>query len=213
MKISKYYYLVGVVIIFEVLTLIYFGQPIISKTGNVWLWGGGPEIENSQQIFDWYSPSHIIHGILFFFGLAFLFKKFGFTPTSSLTKFGANTGGKELEKVMPLGQDWVGPVLLASVILESAWEILENSPLIINRYRETAIAAGYFGDSVLNSFFDVICMIIGFYFAKRVGWKISLAVIIFFELLTLYIIRDNLTLNIVTLIHPIEAINSWQTFK
>ena len=180
MKKYKFFLFAVVVVFLQLFLLFSFGQPLVSKTGHVYLFWFGGGVEDSQQVFDWYSFSHIIHGIIFYFLISYIFNK-----TSSVK-------------------------ILIAVCLESFWEVLENSPMIINRYRETAIAAGYFGDSVLNSFFDVMWMIIGFYFAKRFGWKVSLATVIFFELLTLYFIRDNLTLNIIMLLFPSSDINAWQ---
>jgi hypothetical protein len=99
---------------------------------------------------------------------------------------------------------------VAAVVLEAAWEMLENSPLIINRYRAVTIALGYTGDSVLNSVSDVVMMMIGFAIASR--WRVwaCVALALVFELGMLFEVRDNLTLNIVMLVHPIEAIRAWQ---
>ena len=107
---------------------------------------------------------------------------------------------------MPLGSKF-----LIATIVEAGWEILENTPMIIDRYRQGALAAGYFGDSVLNSFCDILFMCLGFIFIQKFGWKISLVVLVFFELLVLYFIRDNLTLNIIMLLYPFESISAWQT--
>lgn len=168
------------------LTLSSFGQPLISKTGHVYLYWFAGGIEDSQQLFDWYSFSHFIHGIIFFFFISFLGNLFF-------------KNGKNIQIN-----------LLIAVCIESAWELLENSPIIIERYRQTALAAGYFGDSVLNSASDLTTMILGFIFAYKFGWKISLALVICLELLTLFFIRDNLFLNVVMLIYPIGFINAWQ---
>jgi hypothetical protein len=100
--------------------------------------------------------------------------------------------------------------LLIAVLLEAGWEILENSPLIINRYREATIALGYVGDSVMNSTSDVVMMIIGFLFARCVRPWITVAAVIAMELGCALCVRDNLTLNIIMLIHPVEAIKHWQ---
>jgi hypothetical protein len=94
--------------------------------------------------------------------------------------------------------------------LESAWEILENSPIIINRYREATLAVGYMGDSVLNSVFDIIFMSFGFLFARYAPVWVSVALVIFLELFVGYMIRDNLTLNVIMLLYPIESIRVWQ---
>jgi hypothetical protein len=137
--------------------------------------------EQSQRVADPYSLSHVLHGVLFYAGLWLLARR------------------------LPL------PVrLVAAVVLEAAWEVLENSPLIINRYRAVTIALGYTGDSILNSMSDVLMMMAGFVIASR--WRVWACVIVVLvvELGMLFTVRDNLTLNIVMLIHPIDAIREWQ---
>ena len=191
MKISKFYLFSCLLIIIEIITLIYFQQPIVSQTGEFYLfWPQGSGIENSQQLSDCYSLSHFSHGIIFFFLLTFILNKLKVEKFPSFKSF-------EFK-------------LFLATFVEVAWEILENSPIIINRYRLTGLAAGYFGDSVLNSVSDIFFMLAGFYFAKKLGWKFSLFIVIFFELLSLYFIKDNLILNIIMLIYPVESINAWQ---
>ncbi len=169
-------------LVLQFLILYSIGQPIISKTGQILLWTNDVvSNENSQQIADWYTPSHIIHGFIFFWLLFFVFKK------------------------KPL---WV--LALFAVIIEGVWEILENSPFIIDRYRETTIAVGYYGDSILNSICDNLWMLLGFFVASKLGWKKTLTILIIFELLTLMVIRDNLTLNVIMLLMPIDFIKLWQ---
>ena len=97
-----------------------------------------------------------------------------------------------------------------AVGVEVSWEILENTPMVIGRYREQALAIGYSGDSIINSVSDTFSMFLGFLLASRVSWKFIVAIAIFFELFTLYMIHDNLTLNVLNLIHPFEFINKWQ---
>lgn len=162
--------------------LILMGRPLICPCGTVSLWHGTVQSnQNSQQISDWYSFSHIIHGFIFF-GLSRL--------------------------LMPRAPLWAA--LAVAIGIEGAWEILENSPVIIDRYREVTMAYGYSGDSVLNSVSDAAFMTIGFLAASRMrGWT-TLAVAILFELFTLWAIRDNLTLNVLMLIAPIEAVKEWQ---
>lgn len=157
-------------------------RPPICACGEVKLWHGIVQSsENSQHIADWYTPSHIIHGFIFF-GL-----------------------GRLLLKKWPLGL-----ALCAAILVEGAWEILENSPVIIDRYREVTISYGYEGDSILNSVFDLIWMIFGFFLASRLPWKVTLTLALLFEAFTAYMIRDNLTLNILMLAAPIEAVKDWQ---
>lgn len=152
--------------------------------GYIKLWHGlVVSSENSQHIFDWYSFTHVLHGLGWYLllWLADRKKKLSFT-----TK------------------------LLLAVGLEAGWEILENSNMIINRYRTATISLDYFGDSIVNSIGDVISMAVGFLFAYRFrGWH-SIVLFIAIELMLTYVIRDNLTINIIMLIHPVEAIKIWQ---
>jgi hypothetical protein len=161
------------------------GRPPICPCGTIRLWQGAVQSpENSQQIADWYSFSHIIHGFLFY-GAGYL----AFRDRPAL-------------------RAWALPL---AVLVEGGWELLENSPLIIDRYREATMALGYSGDSVLNSLCDIGWMAFGFWVAARLPpwWTVALA--IGFELMTLAIIRDNLTLNVLMLIAPVAAIKVWQS--
>lgn len=164
-----------------ILVLLAMGRPPICTCGTIELWHGAIDAGNSQHIADWYTPSHIIHGFLFYaLGWAVLRKR-------------------------PVGER-----LILAVAIESAWELLENTPLIINRYREATMALGYSGDSVLNSAADIGWMALGFLIAARLPMLATVAIAIGFELLTLAVIRDNLTLNILMLLWPIDAIRIWQ---
>ena len=137
--------------------------------------------EQSQRVVDPYSPSHFIHGMLFY-GLLWL-----------------------VARRVPMKWRFV-----MAVVLEAAWEILENSPIIINRYRAVTISLGYEGDSILNSLSDIVFAGLGFWFALKQNIRVSIATIIAFELITLWWVRDNLTINIIMLLHPLEAIKQWQ---
>ncbi len=163
-------------------TLHAFGQPPLCTCGTVKLWVGavsGPE--NSQQITDWYSFSHIIHGMGFYVLLWLVAPR--------------------------------APVMLrlaVAVGLEAGWEILENTPFIIERYRQQALAQGYVGDSILNSLSDTVAAIVGFLLARALPVRASIALVVALELFVGVMIRDNLTLNIIQLIHPVPAISAWQ---
>ncbi|WP_428646280.1 DUF2585 domain-containing protein [Roseibium sp.] len=162
--------------------LLAMGRIPICDCGYVRFWTPASDLSgSSQHIADWYTPSHVIHGFLFYLLLWLLFPR---TP--------------------------VGERALGAIFIEAAWEILENSPLIIDRYREATIAVGYTGDSVLNSVADIMWMLTGFLFAWRMPVWVTVLTGIFFELLALYVIRDNLTLNVLMLMYPVEAIKVWQ---
>ncbi len=162
--------------------LLASGHPPICTCGTIKLWEGVVNGPgNSQHLSDWYSFSHVIHGFIFF-GVSALFLR-----------------------SRPLGLR-----LAIAVIVELAWELLENSPMIIDRYRAATIAIGYSGDSVLNSMSDGVMMMIGFLLAAKLDWRVTLGLAITFELFTLFMIRDNLTLNILMLIAPNVAIRLWQ---
>ena len=165
--------------------LSYMGQPLMYSGGYIQFWHGVVMSDgNSQHLSDWYTLSHVIHGILFYAVLAFLFPR------------------------MP-----VGLRLFLAIGIEMAWELFENTDMIINRYREQALAQGYFGDSIVNSVGDVIAVILGFFLTWKLPKWTSVILVIVLELLALYVIRDNLTLNIIQLIHPIDAIGAWQSAK
>ena len=156
------------------------GRPPICSCGTVELWGVvGPK--QSQMLADWYSPSHIIHGFIFYALLAWLWPR-GFV-------------------------EWR---FLAALSIEAAWEIAENTPMVIDRYREATIALGYSGDSILNSLSDVAMMALGFLGARKLPLWASAAIVIVLELVPLMVIRDNLTLNVIMLLAPSDAIRSWQ---
>ena len=159
------------------------GRSPLGPDGSFGLWEGDIwSSENSQRFADPYSFSHFVHGILFYALLWLAARKLSIRHR-----------------------------LLVALALEAGWELLENSPLIINRYREVTIALGYVGDSVLNSLSDILMMTIGFLFACRVRPWISVFVVIAMEVGCALWVRDNLALNIIMLIHPIDAIKAWQT--
>jgi hypothetical protein len=161
--------------------LLLMGRPPICTCGHVDLWHGALDSGNSQHVADWYSLSHIVHGLLFYAAARWLLRR---RPA--------------------------GVRLAAAVAVESAWELLENSPFIIDRYRTATIALGYSGDSVLNSMSDIGMMTLGFLVASRLPPWASIALGLALELLALAVIRDNLTLNILMLTWPVQAIRDWQ---
>ena len=166
----------------QIIILYSMGRLPICECGYVKLFEPGVNTSgNSQHLSDWYTPSHIIHGFLFY-GLGWL-----------------------LLRRAPLSAR-----LSLAVLIEAAWEIAENSPMVIDRYRTATMALGYSGDSILNSGMDTIFMALGFLFAARMPVWVTVALAIAFELLTLVIIRDNLTLNVLMLVWPVEAIKVWQ---
>jgi hypothetical protein len=154
--------------------------------------------ENSQRVADAYSFSHIIHGILFY---AFLWFINRLLPMVVPARF-----RDRFRDRFPLRYR-----LIVAMFIEAGWELLENSPLIINRYREATIALGYVGDSILNSVSDVVMMMLGFLIARLSKIWVSILLIIVLELGCLFWVRDNLTLNVLMLVHPVQSVKIWQS--
>jgi hypothetical protein len=163
--------------------LIWMGHVVICKCGYVKLWHASrTDSETSQHLTDWYTYSHILHGILLYW----------------------------LTGVLAQGRLSVAARLVIATGLEAGWEIFENTPFIINRYRAVTISRDYFGDSVVNSTADIAAMIAGFLLASRLPAWVTVAMLIAVEVVLLLLIRDNLTLNIVMLIHPMDWLKTWQ---
>ena len=184
-----------IIILAASITILFaMDRPPICECGTVKLWHGVVQSsENSQHLTDWYSPSHAIHGMIMYALAWALWQRL---PQ-------ARPAMSPLRKVAP----WALPI---AVLIEAAWEISENTQTVIDRYREVTISWGYSGDSIINSAADIGWMMIGFFIAARIPWKVSLAAAIFFELFTAWMIRDNLTLNVIMLFWPIQAIGEWQ---
>lgn len=166
--------------------LLWMGREPICKCGTIKLWQGTVmSSENSQHIADWYTFSHIIHGFLFY-GLFWLIRRVTGLPLS------------------------VGLALLLAIALESAWEITENTDAVINHYRTATISLDYYGDSVLNSVSDILAMALGFLIARFAPVWITVAGAMAMELFVGWLIRDNLTLNVIMLLWPMDWIKAWQ---
>ena len=160
---------------------IWMGREPMCTCGYISFWHGAVDSQNSQQISDWYSFTHVEHGILFYALLALVAPR------------------------LPIGAR-----LLISVFIEGAWELAENSPFIIDRYRAATLSLNYYGDSFVNSVADVGAMMLGFYLTRRLPVWASVGFIVVVELALAWMIRDNLALNILMLIHPVDAIKAWQ---
>jgi hypothetical protein len=162
--------------------LLAMGRNPLCTCGTVDLWVGGRDSpKTSQMLIDWYSLSHIVHGLLFYAALWLVARRW------------------------PV--EWR---FLLALLIEASWEVTENTPWIIDRYRTATAALGYTGDSVLNSLSDIAMMGVGFLLARKLPVWASVALLIVLEIAPLFVIRDNLTLNVLMLLAPSRAIASWQ---
>lgn len=158
------------------------GRKIWGTGGKAGFWSGDINSStNSQYMFDPYTSSHMLHGILFY-GFFWL-----------------------------IGRAWPMRIrALLALATECGWELLENSTFIIERYRAQTISLNYFGDSIVNSMCDIFAAMVGFLIAKRLPVPVTIAIFILVEVVMAVMVRDNLTMNVIMLVHPIEALKTWQ---
>jgi len=182
MPLSAWLSIIPAILTLQILALLAMGRPPICTCGTFKLWHGVVQSsENSQHLLDWYSFTHVLHGLwLYFFGWFFL-------------------------------RRWpVMARLVLAAFLEASWEILENSNFVIERYRAATISLDYYGDSIVNSVGDALSMMTGFALARFLPVWASVALVVVIEVGLVYLIRDNLFLNILMLIYPSESIRAWQ---
>ena len=177
---------VGVVLATTVATAagleLRMGRPLTYRHGPMRLWVADIQSDqNSQQIADPYTFTHVVHGAVFY-GLA----------------------------RAALGPSAVATRLVAAVAAESAWEALENTDMVIERYRAATVSLGYYGDSVLNSVADILACALGFLLTWRLPTRVTIVAVVVVEVLLAVWIRDNLTLNVLMLVHPVQAVRAWQ---
>jgi hypothetical protein len=179
------YLVVASILLIAAAWLWWIGREPICKCGYVKLWHGEVvSSENSQHLTDWYTPSHILHGFLFYGLLWLIARRLSF-----------------------------GWRLAIATAVEAAWEIIENSDTIIERYRAVTISLDYYGDSVLNSVADIAAMILGFWLASRLPVRVTVALFFLAEIVTIWLIRDGLLLNILMLVYPLDAVSEWQSLR
>jgi hypothetical protein len=163
-------------------TLLAMGRNPLCTCGSIDLWVGARDSpKTSQMLADWYSLSHVVHGLLFYAALWLVAQRW------------------------PI--EWR---FIAALLIEAGWEVAENTPAVIDRYRATTAALGYTGDSVINSLSDILMMALGFLAARKLPLWAALLLLVALELTPLFAIRDNFTLNVWALIAPNQALQAWQ---
>jgi hypothetical protein len=181
-SLRPYLVLALAVVLVQAGVLLAMGRVPMCTCGTIRAWVGSPNsAENSQQLFDWYTLSHVIHGFIFY---------------------------AVLWLVLPRAP--VGLRFVLAVGIEVTWEILENTNWIIDRYRAATVSLNYYGDSVVNSVCDTLAMAAGFVLARKLPTRVIVTLAVAMELWTGYWIRDNLALNVLMLLYPIDAIRQWQ---
>jgi hypothetical protein len=171
-----------VILVTAAAILLAMGRNPICTCGSVDLWVGARDSpKTSQMLADWYSLSHVVHGLLFYAALWLVARRW------------------------PV--EWR---FLTALLIEASWEVIENTPFVIDRYRATTAALGYTGDSVINSLSDILMMALGFFAARKLPVRAAIALLVTLELVPLFVIRDNLFLNVWTLIAPNKAVQAWQ---
>ena len=180
---SRRTWLIAVVILASVAAIeLAMGRNAICTCGSIDLWVGARDSpKTSQMLSDWYSLSHIVHGLLFYAALWLVARR--------------------------LDVRWR---FLIALLVEGSWEVIENTPMVIDRYRATTAALGYTGDSIINSLSDVLMMALGFLIARKLPVRASVVLVVVLEVIPLFAIRDNLTLNVWQLIAPSQAVQHWQ---
>ena len=162
--------------------LLAMGRNPICTCDAIDLWVGGRDSpRTSQMLADWYSFSHIVHGLIFYAALWLIARRW------------------------PVQWRFV-----VALLIEASWEVIENTPMVIDRYRTTTAALGYTGDSVLNSVSDILMMVVGFFLARKLPLWASIGLLVVLEVIPLLVIRDNLTLNVWMLLSPDKAVGAWQ---
>jgi hypothetical protein len=163
-------------------TLLAMGRNPVCTCGSIDLWVGARDSpKTSQMLADWYSLSHVVHGLLFYAALWLVAQRW------------------------PI--EWR---FIAALLIEAGWEVAENTPAVIDRYRATTAALGYTGDSVINSVSDILMMVFGFLAARKLPLRAALFLLVALEVTPLFAIRDNFTLNVWALIAPNQALQAWQ---